>query len=157
MSSMKISQLATLKAMGIEAWQLRSPMAKLMLLDVYPATTTDKASQDLTNKLLAAWLNLIDLAKDEIIVVKISAEEINQQIKKIQPKLIITLGENSAHKLLNTTDLLDNLRQKIHSDLISNISIINTYHPQDLLTNPINKKLSWQDLQLINKTLKTLT
>jgi uracil-DNA glycosylase len=76
---------------------------------------------------------------------------LKQQIKLIQPKVIIALGRISAQVLLKTQDSLGSMRQKDHS--YEDIPFIVTYHPAALLRNPRWKASAWIDLKKIKRFL----
>lgn len=79
---------------------------------------------------------------------------LQQQIKLLQPKLILALGRIAAHHLLVSQESLAALRQKQYS--YNGIPLLVSYHPAYLLRKPVEKRKSWQDLQdvkrLLNKT-----
>ena len=82
--------------------------------------------------------------------------EINQckeyllnQIKLLQPQIIITLGSLPAQALLNSTLAISKLRNQVHQ--FAGIPLIATYHPAYLIRVPSEKRDAWQDLQLALK------
>ncbi len=75
-----------------------------------------------------------------------------QQIKLIQPKLIVALGKTAAASLLGRDDALANLRGKPHD--YHGIPLIITYHPAYLLRAPLEKAKAWQDFCLAVETIK---
>ncbi len=79
-----------------------------------------------------------------------------EQIRLVEPKIIVILGKTAASTLLEQDEALAKLRGNIHA--FAGIPLIVTYHPAYLLRNPADKKKSWQDLQLawqvINGRLK---
>lgn len=78
---------------------------------------------------------------------------LDEQIKIISPKVIVTLGASSTRALLKTDDVISSLRGKFSSYL--DIPLMPTYHPAALLRNPKLKKDVWHDMQqvmaLVNK------
>lgn len=78
---------------------------------------------------------------------------LDEQIKIISPKVIITLGASSTRALLKTDDVISNLRGKFSQYM--GIPLMPTYHPAALLRNPKLKKDVWHDMQkvmaLVNK------
>ncbi len=78
---------------------------------------------------------------------------LDEQIKIISPKVIITLGASSTRALLKTDDVISNLRGKLTEYM--GIPLMPTYHPAALLRNPKLKKDVWHDMQkvmaLVNK------
>ncbi len=69
-----------------------------------------------------------------------------QQIKLVNPQMIITLGRYAVQTLLDTELAVGKLRGKVHH--YQNIPLIATYHPSYLLRTPSAKKDAWDDLQL---------
>jgi DNA polymerase len=94
-----------------------------------------------------------------------------RQIELIQPRLILAVGRIAAQNLLNTQTPIGKLRGEVHQfrdtgiPLIATyhpvhqfrdtgIPLIATYHPAYLLRSPLEKRKSWQDLQLALRTLR---
>ncbi len=77
---------------------------------------------------------------------------LDEQIKIIQPKVIVTLGASSTRALLNTDDVISSLRGKFTSYL--GIPVMPTYHPAALLRNPKLKKDVWIDMQKVMALVK---
>jgi uracil-DNA glycosylase family 4 len=70
---------------------------------------------------------------------------LHQQIKFIQPKIIIILGRFAAQAVLNTKLGIHILREtKLE---YKSIPVIATYSPEYLLRNPHEKNKAWEDLQ----------
>lgn len=80
-----------------------------------------------------------------------------EQIRIIQPKIIVTLGATATKALLNTTEGITRLRGKLISkNLIDGapaISVLPTYHPAALLRNPDLKKDVWEDMKRLRSLL----
>ncbi len=78
---------------------------------------------------------------------------LDEQIKLISPKVIVTLGASSTRALLKTDDVISSLRGKFTEYM--GVPLMPTYHPAALLRNPKLKKDVWQDMQkvmaLVNK------
>ncbi len=68
-----------------------------------------------------------------------------KQIEIIKPKILVSLGRIGAQMLLNTSDSLTKLREKIHT--YKDIPLIVTYHPAALLRNPNWKIPTWEDMK----------
>lgn len=69
-----------------------------------------------------------------------------QQLKLLQPKLIVSLGRISAQYLLQTNLSLSRLRGKEHEYKAAHVPLLVTYHPAYLLRNPKDKAKAWEDL-----------
>lgn len=77
-----------------------------------------------------------------------------RQIDLIQPGLILALGRIAAQNLLNTETPIGKLRGRVHQFRDTGIPLIATYHPAYLLRSPLEKRKTWQDLQLAVETLR---
>ena len=79
---------------------------------------------------------------------------LERQIRLIQPKIIVALGETAATSLLGRDATLDSLRGKLHD--CCGVPLIVTYHPAYLLRAPLEKSKAWQDLCLAVETMQSL-
>jgi len=82
---------------------------------------------------------------------------LQQQIMLIQPKLIVALGAVAAQYLLSTKTTIGNLRGKRFEYIDTGIPLIATYHPAYLLRSPLQKRKTWEDLQLIYEMMMKQT
>jgi uracil-DNA glycosylase family 4 len=73
---------------------------------------------------------------------------LEQQIAKIQPRLILVVGRIAAHNLLQVETPIGKLRGQVHHYGEQNIPVVVTYHPAYLLRSPDQKSKSWDDLML---------
>src|SRR4030066_1436941 len=80
---------------------------------------------------------------------------IEEQIKIINPKIIISLGRISAQSLLNTKIPISKLRSRFYQYM--DIPLMPTFHPAYLLRNPKDKNLTWEDAQAVLEKLKSLS
>ncbi|HHJ34428.1 MAG TPA: hypothetical protein ENJ87_01550 [Gammaproteobacteria bacterium] len=153
--------------------------AELMFVLLSPTSNDDESGMLCSGEageLFARMLSAIDIAIEKIYMTSLlkcalpgtrtaSAEQVRscdqyllQQIKMVQPKLIIILGEQAARLLLQDDRPLDNFRamnaggqDKIHS-----LPLFVSYSPHELLQRPEHKREAWSDLQLLQKRLATL-
>ncbi|HET9869915.1 MAG TPA: uracil-DNA glycosylase, partial [bacterium] len=70
---------------------------------------------------------------------------LEEQIKTIQPKLIMALGASAAQALLKTKDAVGKLRGRWHD--YGGIPLRVTYHPAALLRFEGYKKDVWEDMK----------
>ncbi|MCR4663679.1 MAG: uracil-DNA glycosylase [Endomicrobiaceae bacterium] len=77
---------------------------------------------------------------------------LDEQIRIISPKVIITLGASSTRALLKTDDVISSLRGKLTEYM--GIPLMPTYHPAALLRNPKLKKDVWHDMQKVMALVK---
>jgi DNA polymerase len=73
---------------------------------------------------------------------------LQQQIARIQPRLILVVGRIAAHNLLGVNTPIGRLRGQVHYYGATNIPVVVTYHPAYLLRSPGQKRKSWDDLML---------
>jgi uracil-DNA glycosylase len=73
------------------------------------------------------------------------------QIKVLNPKLILCLGDVAAQHLLKVEVPISHLRGRWfnYKDAIVNADVLCTYHPGYLLRNPSAKKEVWDDIQVL--------
>ena len=76
-----------------------------------------------------------------------------RQISLVQPKLILALGNASAHRLLKSKSAMNRLRGQLHYVDGINAPVLVSYHPTYLLAAPNEKRKAWEDLQLAMKEL----
>ncbi len=123
-------------------------------------------------QLLNAMLQAVGLQRDQVYIANIlkcrppnnrdpKPEEVAccepyllRQIELIQPRLILAVGRIAAQNLLNTQTPIGKLRGEVHQFRDTGIQLIATYHPAYLLRSPLEKRKSWQDLQLALRTLR---
>lgn len=77
-----------------------------------------------------------------------------KEINIIKPNIICTLGKYSSQTLLNLNTPIKGLRGNIYK--YNGIPVIPTFHPAYLLRYPEDKRLVWQDMQLILNELRKL-
>lgn len=77
---------------------------------------------------------------------------ISEQIRLINPKVIVTLGRHSSQTILKTGDPISRLRGRFHR--VDGIPVMPTYHPAYLLRNPAGKRDVWEDVQKVRDHLK---
>jgi DNA polymerase len=79
---------------------------------------------------------------------------LQQQIKLIEPKLILAMGRFAAQTLLNTDASIASLRGSLHK--YAGVPLIVTYHPAYLLRNLPDKSKAWADLVFARRTMAGL-
>jgi DNA polymerase len=142
--------------------------AELMLIGEAPGEQEDQQGRPFVGKagqLLDKILKAIEFEREEIFIANILKcrppnnrdplpEEIEQciphlikQIAMIQPGIILALGRIAAQTLLNTTQSLNQLREKKHE--FQGIPLLVTFHPAALLRNPQWKRNTWEDVKRV--------
>jgi len=120
---------------------------------------------DAAGQLLNAMLAAIGLKRDQVYLTNLlkckletrepNAEEVAscesyllRQIALLQPSIILVMGEVTAQHLLKSAHrAIDTLRGTTHCLPGTDIPLVVTYHPSDLLRKPADKRKAWQDLQ----------
>ncbi|MDL1956441.1 MAG: uracil-DNA glycosylase [Candidatus Desulfofervidus auxilii] len=149
--------------------------ARLVIVGEAPGEEEDlqgKPFVGAAGELLTKMLKAINLSREEVYITNIvkcrppnnrnpRPKEIEKckpfllkQLETIHPKVICTLGSIAAQTLLETKTSISLLRGKIY--IWHGIKLIPTFHPAYLLRNPRQKKFVWEDLKLLEKTLKSI-
>jgi len=79
---------------------------------------------------------------------------LHQQIRNIQPKIVIAMGRFAAQSLLKKTDPISRLRGRVHEYEKFGIPLVVTYHPAYLLRSPLEKRKAWADLAFARAILE---
>jgi len=79
-------------------------------------------------------------------------DHLSSQIKLIQPKVIMVLGESASQQLLVSQKSLTDLRLRRHHHL--GVPVYASYHPQEIIGSALIKRKVWQDLLQIKNQLK---
>lgn len=73
---------------------------------------------------------------------------LEEEIKRLQPRVILTIGEKSAQVLTDSDHSLEQLRGHVH--LYKGIPVVSTYHPEVALENyEALRAPVWDDLKLV--------
>lgn len=136
-----------LQQMGIETWLLRKPITKsTKLMVVGEALDTKQASS-----LFCKMLHSIGLTLDDVSLKVRLSDDLIQQITINPPQLLLAVGDPAIRFLLNESLSLSNLRCKLHH--YHGVPLVVSYHPNDLLQHPYDKKSAYQDLLYIQTIL----
>ena len=160
--------------------------ARLMIVLLSPTANDDTENvicSGRSGQLLAKMLAAININIDDVYISSllkcalpqkhtVSVKEIqscqnhlNQQIKLIQPELLLVLGETTARCLLQKDLSLDSYRalntdasdqKNQHEKLLYQpgaIPLFISYSPEELLQQAENKRKAWADLQQLQKIM----
>lgn len=151
--------------------------ASLMIIGDAPADDEDRQNLPFagkTGQLLTNMLHAIDIQPQEVYLTNLIKCRppnnrtpyknelkqcdgfIQQQIKLINPDLILVVGRVAAQRLLMSTQSLAQLRHKKHTLSPNAIPIITSYHPAYLLRQTSAKVKTWQDLKQVQRQLALL-
>jgi uracil-DNA glycosylase family 4 len=76
---------------------------------------------------------------------------LEEQIRLIAPKVIVTLGTFAAQALLETDESIGRLRGRWRS--ARGVRVMPTFHPAFLLRSPERKKDVWEDMKIVRDFL----
>ena len=83
---------------------------------------------------------------------------IQKLIEIIKPEVLFLLGETACKAILNTPLDIMKIRGKFYEyknlNLDLKIPTLASHHPSSLLTTPSHKKLSWEDLKMLEKKMR---
>jgi len=81
---------------------------------------------------------------------------LEQQIRLLQPKIMLAVGRIAAQNLLGTDAPLGRLRGRVHYFGERGIALVVTYHPAYLLRTPGDKRKAWEDLKFARSLYQQL-
>ncbi len=76
---------------------------------------------------------------------------LKRQIEIVRPEVIVTLGNFATQALLGDRTSITRRRGRWHD--FHGIALMPTFHPSYLLRTPSDKRLVWQDIQLVMERL----
>lgn len=157
-----------------------NPKASVMFIGEAPGADEDRKGIPFVGpagQLLDKMIGAIELSRDDVYITNILPwrppanrnplpEEralfrpfLNKHIEFIAPKIIVLLGAIAAKEILATEEGITKLRgvwQKIKIGA-REYDVLPTFHPAYLLRQQGQKKLSWEDLQALQKKLTELS
>jgi len=145
-----LSNLQTyyLQTMGIEPWVLRKSESQALITVLLDEKICDVNQK----KLFCAMFQSIVLPEEMLdVVYALNADGFKQHINKVKPQVIVALGHAAGKNLFNNHATLESMRKHVHA--YEKTHVIVTYHPLDLLQDPIDKKEAYRDLALVKAAL----
>ncbi len=101
-----------------------------------------------TGQLLVKILTAMGLSFGDVLICSSNAPmEVQKNIRKLLPKVIITLGEEAGRVVLGPRFSLEELGGKFHD--FEGIKVMPTFHPSLLLEQPQYKRQVWEDMKLV--------
>lgn len=153
-----------------------NPQADLLLVGEAPGADEDRMGEPFVGRagqLLNRILLSIHFKREEVFIANILKcrppgnrdpfpEEVaqcepylHQQIKLIQPRVILALGRVAGQTLLKSTTPLNLLRGRLH--FYQGIPMVVTFHPAALLRNPQWKYPTWDDVRYLRRVYDAIT
>ncbi len=152
-----------------------NPNAELMLVGEAPGAEEDRLGEPFVGragKLLNKILNSINFKREDVFIGNILKcrppdnrdpldEEVmecepylHEQIRIIQPKILLALGRIAGQTLLKTKDTLTSFRGTLHN--YQGIPMLVTFHPAALLRNPNWKYPTWDDVRYLKNVYEAI-
>jgi DNA polymerase len=152
-----------------------SATADWMIIGEAPGAEEDRRGEPFVGragKLLDEMLRAVGLDRQTVFIANIlkcrppnnrdpAADEsaecrayLDQQIRMVQPKIILAVGRIAAQLLLNCDTPVGRLRGQLHAVGDTEIPTVVTYHPAYLLRSPTQKRKVWQDLCMAKATME---
>lgn len=152
--------------------------AELLIVGEAPGADEDRQGEPFVGKagqLLNQMLRAIGLAREEVFICNILKcrppnnrdplpEEVeacrpylNEQIGRIEPRLVLAVGRIAAQSLLGVATPVGKLRSKKHIMESCGLPVVVTYHPAYLLRSPKEKRKAWEDLKFARGLLMEST
>ena len=146
------------------------PSAGIMFIGEAPGAEEDRQGKPFVGaagQLLTKIIEAMGLGRDEVYICNIlkcrppnnrdpQPDEIEEcepylkrQIAMIQPRVICTLGRFAAQTLLQSSESMGRLRERLHK--YEGIPLVATYHPAALLRNPQWKRPTWEDIKRVRE------
>ena len=118
-----------------------------LLVNMIRAVGIDYPRQD------AFFVNVLGINRSQDTTTDIDAKcalniELTRLINKINPKLVLIVGQIAAQNLLEVEDPLIIMRSKVHYLTENKLPCVVTYYPSYLVQKPIDKRKAWTDLKL---------
>jgi len=158
-----------------------NPAARLVFVGEAPGRDEDAqglAFVGRAGQLLTRMVAAMGLTRDEVFICNIlkcrppdnrdpAPDEVSscwpyldEQLRIIQPEVIVALGKPAAQTLLRTTEGIGRLRGRWHEYYTSGSPMMGdptplmpTYHPAYLLRSPGEKAKAWSDLKMVMEQL----
>ncbi|HEY6066317.1 MAG TPA: uracil-DNA glycosylase [Thermoanaerobaculia bacterium] len=119
-----------------------------LLTKIIEAMGTTREDVYIVNTVLCRPPNNRNPEPDEIAACRPFLEE---QIRLVSPRAIVTLGAFAAQAVLETADPISQLRGRWH--VAHGARVMPTFHPAFLLRSPKHKRDVWEDMQKVRDYL----
>ena len=159
-----MNQADYLNAMGISTWVVRDEEVASRTNDVQVQTGNSASTTNMMNDGSITWTFVVDNLSDtghvlfDKILASLMLSRANIQLltsskaqsEAIRGQVLVAMGASLGKVLLGLQEPFNELRGAVHSfeRAGEEIPVVLTYHPDDLLKNPLDKVKTWQDLLL---------
>jgi DNA polymerase len=152
---------AYLDALGVQQWRLRAPIAaaardvQWLIVAAGPLATADGFAlpePDAAGQMLTAMLRGVGLAAEQAYVLELpdvdARPAVQQAVDQWQPRVLLLMGEGAVHSLLPDAASFSTLRGVARRWPGSDLPMVITEHPAQLLQIPAGKRQAWEELKL---------
>jgi len=104
---------------------------------------------DEAGRLLIKILQAMNLEKESVCICDASLypNELKNKIKRKNPKVIITLGQDASNFILNNNTPMEYLHGRFHE--FCGIKVMPTWHPLDIIKDVRKKRDVWEDMKIV--------
>ena len=161
------TQISLLQAMGIPVWKLRSIAEEKVEVSVNrPLDTSallarisnsiilvshDSQISKQTNYLLQAMMSTIGLSGAAACFISLAELDALTKLKEreIEQKILFLMGDGAVKQVFGEASNVVTYRNNTHNIEQSNLTAIVSFGLDELMINPQNKALAWQDLRTV--------
>ena len=145
---------AALPALEHDCQAAGNPQARLLFVMSGPGFAG--AAGDLLAKIIQA----MGFAPSEVCLLSFAAlpgtpdpirQTLLDRIAAVGPEIVVTLGEQAAQLLLQSSEVVEKLRGSFHD--LAGVPLLPTLHPDAMLENPALKREVWSDMQQVMRRL----
>ncbi len=151
-----------------------NPRARLMFVGEAPGEEEDARGEPFVGRagqLLTKIIEAIGMTREQVYIANLikcrppgnrnpEPDEVEtcepflfEQLRIVQPRVVVALGKFSAQALLRTTEPITKLRGRVFE--WRGASLVPTFHPAYLLRNPPAKREVWEDMKKVRDLLQT--
>jgi len=167
---MRVQSLNNLLTMGIETWSARYDFPVAKRPATYQVCTLSLAKGKVVGYLVAEMKDGFPLIQQQRLLdaMLLSSrlcrhDESLLSIREIVStgvRIVYVMGVNAAQSLLASVDDIEMLRGRVHhlstDEKVTQVPVVVTHAPAELLAKPHLKVQAWQDMGLLNKLLRKL-
>jgi DNA polymerase len=152
---------AYLDALGVQQWLPRTPVAaaaravQWLIVAAGPLATADGCAlpePDAAGQMLTAMLRGVGLTAEQAYVLDLPAVDarpaVQQAVDQWQPRVLLLMGEGAVRSLLPDAGGFATLRGVARRWPGSDLPMVITEHPAQLLQVPAGKRQAWEELKL---------
>ena len=161
------TQVSLLRAMGIPVWKLRGIAKEKSEVELSKITDTtallakisnsiflvshDSQISKQTNYLFQAMLSTIGLSAETVCLISLAELDVLTRLKETggKQKVLLLMGDGAVKQFFGDEANVVTYRNNTHNIEKSKLTTIVSFGLDDLMLNPQNKTLAWQDLHTV--------